>query len=115
MGNYCERLEIRLTLQQKEKLTAIASQQGVKLSQIIRCLIFQGKLPQNRDLSQKTSRELGRIGNNLNQIAKVLNTYSLTQKSLPTHTLLEMKQELNLTINEVNSLKTLLENDRQAS
>ena len=105
MGNYCERLEIRLTLQQKAKLTEIASQQQLTLSQLIRQRILGEKPLRLKGIKGDIYNSLTRMGNNFNQVTKVLNYHSLVQKTVPASTIIELKESLRLAYSEIVFLK----------
>lgn len=65
------RLELRLTFEEKEKLSKMAQERGKTIAQIIRELVLNDKLVTKTDV--QTVIELKRIGNNINQIAKQIN------------------------------------------
>lgn len=65
------RLELRLTFEEKEKLSKMAQERGKTIAQIIRELVINDKLVTKTDI--QTVIELKRIGNNINQIAKQIN------------------------------------------
>ena len=65
------RLELRLTFEEKEKLSKMAQERGKTIAQIIRELVINDKLVTKTDI--QTVIELKRIGNNTNQIAKQIN------------------------------------------
>ena len=67
-----KKLEIRLTESEAEKL---AERFGAeRLSTVIRDFLLTAELPRrSRKADPETLRELARIGNNLNQIARSLN------------------------------------------
>ena len=65
------RLELRLTFEEKEKLSKMAQERGKTVAQIIRELVINDKLVTKTDI--QTVIELKRIGNNINQIAKQIN------------------------------------------
>ncbi|NER32383.1 MAG: MobC family plasmid mobilization relaxosome protein [Symploca sp. SIO1C4] len=110
MGKYCERLDLRLTPEQKQQLLTIAQNNKSKVSEVIRQQIFQEK-PKLRGERRSLYNELSRIGNNLNQIARVLNSTPLSRIPLPTSQIIELKQELLLTTQEVKKLQLTLTND----
>ena len=65
------RLELRLTFEEKEKLSKMAQERGKTVAQIIRELVINDKLVTKTDI--QTVIELKRIGNNIYQIAKQIN------------------------------------------
>lgn len=65
------RLELRLTFEEKEKLSKMAQERGKTIAQFIRELVINDKLVTKTDI--QTVIELKRIGNNINQIAKQIN------------------------------------------
>lgn len=65
------RLELRLTFEEKEKLSKMAQERGKTIAQIIRELVINDKLVTKTDV--QTVIELKRIGNNINLIAKQIN------------------------------------------
>lgn len=65
------RLELRLTFEEKEKLSKMAQERGKTIAQIIRELVINDKLVTKTDV--QTVIELKRIGNNINQISKQIN------------------------------------------
>ena len=65
------RLELRLTFEEKEKLSKMAQERGKTIAQIIRELVINDKLVTKTDI--QTVIELKRIANNINQIAKQIN------------------------------------------
>lgn len=65
------RLELRLTLEEKDRLFKLAQENEKTIAQYIREVVLNGKLVAKTDI--QTVIELKRIGNNLNQIAKQIN------------------------------------------
>lgn len=65
------RLELRLTLEEKDRLYKMAKENNKTVAQYIREVVLNGKLVTKTDV--QTVIELKRIGNNLNQIAKQIN------------------------------------------
>jgi len=70
-------LAIRLTPSEKQELEAKATQTGLSVSELLRLAVKRTKTWTlgDRSLIQEKNRQLARIGNNLNQIAKWANTY----------------------------------------
>ena len=69
-------VRIRFTPDEFEAVASAASSRGVTLSALVRHLTLGSELPKQPPpkVDQETYRELGHIGNNLNQIAKRLNS-----------------------------------------
>lgn len=65
------RLELRLTLEEKNILSKMAQEKEKTIAQLIRELVLKDKLVTKTDV--QTVIELKRIGNNLNQIARQIN------------------------------------------
>lgn len=65
------RLELRLTLEEKDRLYKMAKENNKTVAQYVREVVLNGKLVTKTDV--QTVIELKRIGNNLNQIAKQIN------------------------------------------
>ncbi|PSF33453.1 hypothetical protein C7H19_19990 [Aphanothece hegewaldii CCALA 016] len=100
------RIEFRVSASEKRVLESIADQFGLSVSDTLRKLMRQLPFHQqqtfaNRLLTRQIHYDLGCIGNNLNQIAKVLNTHHLLHQTLDLNTLLDLKSELA-------SLKTMI-------
>ncbi len=102
--NYDNRLEIRLSKQQKEKLYQLAGETST-ISELIRKRFFneptRTELKKNFDIRN----ELQRMGNNLNQIALVLNSIALYKSPLTASQLIDFKRDVQTAISEVRSLK----------
>lgn len=62
------RLELRLTLEEKDRLYKMAKENNKTVAQYVREVVLNGKLVTKTDV--QTVIELKRIGNNLNQIAQ---------------------------------------------
>lgn len=67
-----ESLILRLTEVEKIRLISQAEEHGMSLSSYVRNKVFKGHVTSKTDI--QTVIELKRVGNNLNQIAKHLNT-----------------------------------------
>ena len=89
-------------------LEDIASLEEMNMSQTIRVTVLGEKRPPLTGLRQDLHNELSRIGNNLNQIAKVLNSTPLYQIPIPAGELLRLKNDLQLTRTNLNVLKVQL-------
>lgn len=77
-----ERLEIRLTPSEKEKLYEQAKNARMSMSEYIRALSEQKKIVVADELPE-LCRQIIKIGTNVNQIAHVANTYkSISDKQI---------------------------------
>ena len=70
---------VRLTPFERDELAAIAEQRNTTLSGLLRTLALGRELPAQKlsKIDAETYLELGRVGNNLNQIARQLNAVHL--------------------------------------
>ena len=104
---YDNRLEIRLSTEQKEQLYQIAGN-NCTISELIRKRLL--KEPSRLELKRndEISNQLSRMGNNLNQIAKVLNSTSLSKMPIPATEVIELKASLQLAINKISDLQITL-------
>jgi hypothetical protein len=77
-------LKIRLSHQEKEAWQEKAVRSGLTLSNLIRQAMSKTRTwtAGDRSLIQEQTRQISRIGNNLNQIAKWANTYKSTAQAL---------------------------------
>ena len=69
-----ERIELRVSAEEKIHWQAIAASRGVSLSELIRATLSGQRLRVRRSaprVDPDLVRELARIGNNLNQLARV--------------------------------------------
>ena len=74
-----ERIELRVTPEEKTHWQAIAASRGVSLSELIRVALSGQRLRSRRAaprVDPDLVRELDRIGNNLNQLARAANRRS---------------------------------------
>lgn len=74
------RLEIRCSAEEKAAWQAKAEAAGMSLSELVRHSLDKSRLPdrqRQKDLASLV-REVAKIGNNLNQIARFANTYKET-------------------------------------
>ena len=70
-----QRLEIRLTADERALAQTRASEAGLTVSELFRASTLKHRLPRRvSDIAFKTYWELGKIGVNLNQLAKAANT-----------------------------------------
>ncbi len=104
---YDKRLEIRLSSRQKQQLLRQAGKNGT-VSELIRKQLLNE--PTREDLKQndEISNQLSRMGNNLNQIARVINSRSLSQMPIPATEIIELKTELQLALNTISDLQITL-------
>jgi Bacterial mobilisation protein (MobC) len=73
--DYDKALSIRFTREDISKLADLANEAGLSRADVLRHLIRSTQLPTPRSaIDQKTLVQLSAIGNNLNQIARVLNS-----------------------------------------
>lgn len=69
------RIDIRLTLPEYEKAQLMADENNLTMSELFRAKTLKNRLPRRvTKVAGQTYWELGKIGNNLNQIAKAINT-----------------------------------------
>lgn len=70
-------IKVRVTQGEQTAWQAKAEAAGLSLSELIRRAIVQVRIwaPVNIEIERERTRELARIGNNLNQIARWANTY----------------------------------------
>lgn len=71
-----ERIELRVSAEEKAHWQAIATSRGVSLSELIRAALSGQRLRTRRAaprVDPDLVRELARIGNNLNQLARAAN------------------------------------------
>jgi len=83
-GSRATSIGVRLSSQERQLVIGRANNSGLKLSAYARSALLGADYvakhdPVRRKLLQDLSRELGRQGNNLNQIAKQLNSGFITQ------------------------------------
>jgi hypothetical protein len=74
------RLELRCSADEKAAWQAKAASAGMSLSELVRHSLDKSRLPdkqRQKDLAALV-REVAKIGNNLNQIARFANTYKST-------------------------------------
>ena len=94
-----ENIKVRLTPSEKEQLQQIIAEHGVKnLSEFIRSVLLTGEYKLTNDecenLQADTIYHLAKIGNNLNQIARLTN----------------IRKELDITVlQELQKIRELLE------
>ena len=77
-------IKIRLTKAEKQEWQEKAVKAGLSLSNLIRQAMVRTQTwtAPDRGLISKQTREISRLGNNLNQIAKWANTYKSTAEAI---------------------------------
>ncbi|ACK74018.1 mobilisation protein (plasmid) [Gloeothece citriformis PCC 7424] len=102
-----EKIQLCLTPEEKLKATQLAKNLGTTVSAFFRSAIYkkyEARLDrQIPEITVKSYLKLGKIGNNINQIAKVLNSHQKLNTAVHYDVLFELKQELT-------ELKELLNN-----
>jgi len=92
-----ERFELRLTAQEKADFIQLENKLGISRSDIVRQRVLEKAMPKVLDASRLLDQldalgtELGRAGNNINQLARHANTFSKRGLLGP-----DVAQELNL-------------------
>ena len=78
------RLELRCTEDDKRRWQEKADAAGVSLSELVRTALDKARVPDKRGKAERTAalREVAKIGNNLNQIAKWANTYKTSAEAV---------------------------------
>ena len=105
---YDNRLEIRLSTKQKEQLYEIAGN-NCTVSELIRKRLLKEPNREDKRSNKDISNELKRMGNNLNQIARVLNSMALYQSPLSASSLIDFKGDVQTAISEVRILQNQLQ------
>ena len=93
------RLEIRTTPSEKLKWQKIAENKGVSLSELVRSLLDGQRLRKRKEapkVEPELLRELARIGNNLNQLARAANKRQPVETVSLLIRLIEIDRELAL-------------------
>lgn len=91
------RIEIRTTPEDKERWQKIAASKGVSLSELVRVTLDGQRLRKRRDppkVDPDLLRELARIGNNLNQLARAANRRQPVPAAALLLQLIEIDREL---------------------
>lgn len=101
---YNDRLEIRLSSRQKQQLLRKAGKNGT-VSELIRKQLLSEPTRRDRQRNKDIRYELKRMGNNLNQIARVLNSMALSQSPLSATDLIDFKGDVQTAISEVRTLQ----------
>jgi len=92
-----ERIELRVSAEEKAHWQAIAAGRGVSLSALIRAALSGQRLRTRRGpppVDPDLVRELARIGNNLNQLARAANRRSPVETVSLLVKLIEIDREL---------------------
>lgn len=92
-----ERIELRVSAEEKAHWQAIAASRGVSLSELIRATLSGQRLRKRRSdprVDPDLVRELARIGNNLNQLARAANRRSPVETVSLLVKLIEIDREL---------------------
>lgn len=92
-----ERIELRVSAEEKIHWQAIAASRGVSLSELIRATLSGQRLRVRRSaprVDPDLVRELARIGNNLNQLARAANRRSPVETVSLLVRLIEIDREL---------------------
>ena len=92
-----ERIELRVSAEEKVHWQAIAASRGVSLSELIRATLSGQRLRVRRSaprIDPNLMRELARIGNNLNQLARAANRRSPVETVSLLVKLIEIDREL---------------------
>lgn len=100
---YDKRLEIRLSSYQKQQLLRQAGKDTI--SELIRKQLLKEPTRRERKRNKDIKNELVRVGNNLNQIARVLNSMALSQSPLSATVLIDFKGDVQTAISEVRTLQ----------
>lgn len=72
--NLSERITFRLSRSERETLEAKASERGIKLSHLCRLIVMRRRIPDHSPETRKWLRDIIGMKNNLNQIARHVNT-----------------------------------------
>jgi hypothetical protein len=92
-----DRIELRVSAEEKSHWQAIAASRGVSLSELIRATLSGQRLRKRRSaprVDPDLVRELARIGNNLNQLARAANRRSPVETVSLLVKLIEIDREL---------------------
>ena len=108
MRKYNDRLEIRLSSAQKEQLIQIAGN-NCTVSELIRKRLLKEPNREDKRSNKDIHNELKRMGNNLNQIARVLNSMALYQSPLSASDLIDFNSSVQTAISEVRTLQNQLQ------
>ncbi len=91
------RFALQLTQEERSQLEQKATEAGINASEYLRAAAFKQQLPQRTtEIAVDSYRELARIGSNINQMARGVNT--AVKMGLP----------VNINIDELENLRQLL-------
>jgi hypothetical protein len=103
------KFQLCLTQTEKELLEQRAKEAGLTLSEYFRTAALKQKMPQKiPTINIETYRELGKIGSNLNQITKAINTaikLGITPPKVELTTLNKLEALVNLVRQEIAGSK----------
>ncbi len=102
--NYDKRLEFRLSSREKQQLQKVAGK-NCTISELVRKKLLKTPTRRERKRNKDIEGELIRMGNNLNQIAKVLNSIALSQSPLSATDLIDFKGDVQTAMDEVRTLQ----------
>ena len=91
------RIEIRTTPEEKQRWQVFAENKGVSLSELVRSALGGQRLRKRRDppkVDPDLLRELARIGNNLNQLARAANRHEPVTATALLSRLIEIDRDL---------------------
>jgi antitoxin component of RelBE/YafQ-DinJ toxin-antitoxin module len=111
------RYELRLTPVEKESWSVKAAAVGLDLSEYIRCCVERRQITTTiqPEVNRQTAVELGRIGVNLNQLIRAMNTSVASGQFIPNvEESLAVVQEVYKTVKELQR-ELLGSDDRQNS
>ena len=123
MGGYCQHINVRLTDEEKDRVTALAKSNGTSVSQLVRVLI---KLPDgfvsdgartavviDRTSVPRLEREMRRWGNHYNQAVHALNriAYYAERGSLKTEEAHKLLRRAEGNLADLNVAVVELRND----
>lgn len=100
------RMDIRASVEEKTRWQAIAENKGVSLSELVRSSLDGLRLRKRREpppVDPDLLRELARIGNNLNQLARSANR----RKPVPATALLVKLIEIDRQLADLRAVHTL--------
>lgn len=98
-----EQILIRLTKEEEKILDEKTSRTGLSRNEFLRRLILGERVYKRKEKDFKDyAYQVNRVGNNLNQLVKILRNKELTKKDL---------LEIEKTIDEIKSTQEWIEND----
>ena len=98
-------ISIRLTLEEKLDWELKAHATGLSISQLAREAIAKVKITrlQDRNLQKERTRQIAKIGNNLNQIARWVNRYKTTADTVEVVTYLIAIEQALAALSDIKS------------